>query len=86
MFCVLADWLSLNLKSWWGIPIPSSSLSSSPLIADLVVRNGVIYTSDEALPFADSMAIRNGRILRLGNFSFVQVLLLLSFIIIIPIY
>ncbi|KAK7813113.1 putative amidohydrolase ytcj [Quercus suber] len=65
-------WLSLNLKSWWWIPIPSSSLSSSPLIADLVVRNGVIYTSDESLPFADSMAIRNGRILRLGNFSFVQ--------------
>ncbi|KAL4600645.1 hypothetical protein ACB092_11G213200 [Castanea dentata] len=65
-------WLSLNLKSWLWIPIPSSSLSSSPVIADLVVRNGVIYTSDESLPFADSMAIHNGRILRLGNFSFVQ--------------
>ncbi|XP_030965792.1 protein LONG AFTER FAR-RED 3-like isoform X2 [Quercus lobata] len=65
-------WLNLNLKSWLWIPIPSSSLSSSSLIADLVVRNGVIYTSDESLPFADSMAIHNGRILRLGNFSFVQ--------------
>ncbi|KAM3685846.1 hypothetical protein ACJW31_11G149700 [Castanea mollissima] len=65
-------WLSLNLKSWLWIRIPSSSLSSSPVIADLVVRNGVIYTSDESLPFADSMAIHNGRILRLGNFSFVQ--------------
>ena len=47
----------------------------------------MIYTSDKSLPFADSMAIRNGRILRLGNSSFVQVLLLLhSLIEIVPIY
>ncbi|GMY22717.1 protein LONG AFTER FAR-RED 3-like isoform X1 [Fagus crenata] len=60
----------LTLKSWWWIP--SSTSSSSSVIADLVVRNAVIYTSDESLPFADSMAVLNGRILRLGNFSFVQ--------------
>ncbi|XP_065637666.1 protein LONG AFTER FAR-RED 3 isoform X3 [Quercus suber] len=47
-------------------------MSSLSLTADLVVRNAVIYTSDKSLPFADSMAIRNGRILRLGNSSFVQ--------------
>ncbi|KAG8363710.1 hypothetical protein BUALT_Bualt19G0050700 [Buddleja alternifolia] len=36
---------------------------------DLLVMNGSIYTSDAALPFADSMAIRDGRILHLGNYS-----------------
>ncbi|KAI9075512.1 hypothetical protein K1719_042523 [Acacia pycnantha] len=41
-------------------------------VADLIVRNGVIYTSDNALLFADSMAVGNGRVLRVGNYSFVQ--------------
>ncbi|XP_034704748.1 protein LONG AFTER FAR-RED 3 isoform X7 [Vitis riparia] len=44
------------------------SLQSSP-VADLVVRNALIYTSDASLPFADSMAVSNGRILRVGNYS-----------------
>ncbi|CAA7060402.1 unnamed protein product [Microthlaspi erraticum] len=39
------------------------------VVADLLVRNGTIFTSDTTLPFADSMAIRNGRILKVGNFS-----------------
>ncbi|XP_011091836.1 uncharacterized protein LOC105172175 [Sesamum indicum] len=41
-------------------------------VADLVVINGTIYTSDAAFPFADSMAIRSGRILRVGNSSSMQ--------------
>ncbi|KAK4253181.1 hypothetical protein QN277_010777 [Acacia crassicarpa] len=41
-------------------------------VADLIVRNGVIYTSDDSLLFADSMAVGNGRVLRVGNYSFVQ--------------
>lgn len=41
--------------------------------ADLVVKNGVIFTSEASMPFADSMAIRNGRILRVGNYSSIQV-------------
>ncbi|KAL3329941.1 hypothetical protein AABB24_034017 [Solanum stoloniferum] len=48
----------------------SSSFLSE--VADLLVTNGTIYTSDEALPFADSMAIRNGRILRVGNYSSIK--------------
>lgn len=44
-----------------------------PPTADLVLRNAVIYTSNDSLPFADSMAVRNGRILRLGNYSYVKV-------------
>ncbi|RVW22263.1 hypothetical protein CK203_099397 [Vitis vinifera] len=54
-----ADWSNLR----WSL-----SLQSSP-VADLVVRNALIYTSDAALPFADSMAVSNGRILRVGNYS-----------------
>ncbi|XP_019235567.1 PREDICTED: uncharacterized protein LOC109215900 isoform X3 [Nicotiana attenuata] len=45
---------------------------SSSEVADLVVTNGTIYTSDDSLPFADSMAISNGRILRVGNYSSIK--------------
>ncbi|KAF7836219.1 protein LONG AFTER FAR-RED 3 [Senna tora] len=44
---------------------------SSP-VADLILRNGLIYTSDDSLLFADSMAVGDGRVLRVGNYSFVQ--------------
>ncbi|KAL9233820.1 hypothetical protein vseg_008767 [Gypsophila vaccaria] len=43
-----------------------------PVVAELLVTNGFIYTSDPSLPFADFMAIRDGRILGIGNFSSVQ--------------
>lgn len=46
-------------------------------VADLVLRNGVIYTSDDSLPFAESMAVANGRVLRVGNHSFVKVIIFL---------
>ncbi|TXG60976.1 hypothetical protein EZV62_012339 [Acer yangbiense] len=42
------------------------------LTADLILKNGVIFTSDVSLPFADSMAVQNGRILRVGNYSAFQ--------------
>lgn len=48
--------------------------SSTSVVADLLVSNGTIYTSDSQLPFADSMAVLNGRILRIGDYSFVQVI------------
>ncbi|GMH15713.1 hypothetical protein Nepgr_017554 [Nepenthes gracilis] len=41
-------------------------------VADLLVTNAFIYTGDRSLPYADSMAIRNGRILRVGNYSSLQ--------------
>ncbi|KAL8555259.1 hypothetical protein ACS0TY_003170 [Phlomoides rotata] len=41
-------------------------------VADLLVTNGTIYTSDAAFLFVDSMAIRGGRILRVGNYSSLQ--------------
>ncbi|KAG6781637.1 hypothetical protein POTOM_014548 [Populus tomentosa] len=56
------DWLSLGLKR----------LSTKKLAADLIVKNAVIFISDASLPVADSMAIQNGRILRVGNYSCLQ--------------
>ncbi|XP_010269387.1 PREDICTED: uncharacterized protein LOC104606051 isoform X2 [Nelumbo nucifera] len=49
---------------WWTL--------KSSIVADLVVTNAVIYTSDSSLPYAEAMAVRNGRILRVGNYSSVQ--------------
>ncbi|KAJ0978772.1 hypothetical protein J5N97_014246 [Dioscorea zingiberensis] len=37
--------------------------------ADMVVMNATIYTSDPSLPFVEAFAVRNGRILRVGNYS-----------------
>ena len=42
-------------------------------VADLIVTNGTIFTSDDSLPFAQSMAIRSGRIIQVGDYSSVQV-------------
>ncbi|PQQ19672.1 uncharacterized protein Pyn_22603 [Prunus yedoensis var. nudiflora] len=47
-------------------------LSWTSPMADLVVRNAKIYTSDESLPFADSMAVRSGRVLQVGNYSSIK--------------
>ncbi|XP_058196390.1 protein LONG AFTER FAR-RED 3 isoform X3 [Rhododendron vialii] len=65
----------LSTNYFWnlrGPPSFSSSSSSSPSVADLFVTNGFIYTSDSSLPVADSMAIRAGRVLRVGNHSSLQ--------------
>ncbi|CAK9171044.1 unnamed protein product [Ilex paraguariensis] len=56
----------LNWRPWW---------SSNSVVADLLVTNGTIYTSDDSLPFADSMAILNGRVLRVGNYSSLKVII-----------
>lgn len=60
---------SWSNRLWW---FPSTFSSSSGIAADLLVTNGTIYTSDSSLLFADSMVIRDGRIIRIGNYSFVQ--------------
>ncbi|XP_058079669.1 protein LONG AFTER FAR-RED 3 [Magnolia sinica] len=48
---------------------------SPPAVADLVVTNAVIYTSDSSHPFAQAMAVRSGRILHVGNQSSVRELI-----------
>ncbi|TKY68297.1 Exoenzymes regulatory protein AepA [Spatholobus suberectus] len=64
-----------HFNTWTSTSCPDFLASKSPLsnaVADLVLRNGVIYTSDDSLPFADSMAVANGRVLRVGSHSFVK--------------
>ncbi|KAL9413782.1 hypothetical protein AB3S75_042300 [Citrus x aurantiifolia] len=46
--------------------------TTTNLEADLIVTNGVIFTGDDSLLFADSMAIKSGRIVSVGNYSAVQ--------------
>ncbi|CAL0333595.1 unnamed protein product [Lupinus luteus] len=48
-----------------------NSSFSYPL-ADFIITNTLIYTSNDSLPFAHSMAVSNGRVLAIGNHSFVQ--------------
>ncbi|CAN0863326.1 Protein LONG AFTER FAR-RED 3 [Linum grandiflorum] len=50
----------------------SSSNSGAEPFAELLLQNGVIFTSDASVPFADSMAVSNGKILRIGNYSSLQ--------------
>ncbi|XP_065029057.1 protein LONG AFTER FAR-RED 3-like isoform X2 [Musa acuminata AAA Group] len=59
------------------IVAPALRLTWSPwkwsrISADLVVMNATIYTSDPSLPFAQAMAVRGGRILRVGSYSSVE--------------
>ncbi|XP_056164821.1 protein LONG AFTER FAR-RED 3 isoform X2 [Syzygium oleosum] len=68
---LLLSVLSLRLLDsyhWSSVRSLLPFTRSSP-VADLIVWNGTIYTSDESLPFADSMAVRSGRILRVGSYS-----------------
>ncbi|XP_004307112.1 PREDICTED: uncharacterized protein LOC101307247 [Fragaria vesca subsp. vesca] len=60
----LAIFASLNpTRQWFGWTSPA---------ADLVVKNAKIYTVDDSLPLADSMAVRSGRVLRIGTYSSIQ--------------
>ncbi|KAJ1287093.1 hypothetical protein BS78_03G403900 [Paspalum vaginatum] len=40
--------------------------------ADMVLANATIYTADPARPFADAMAVRDGRVLRVGTYQSVK--------------
>ncbi|GMN51481.1 hypothetical protein TIFTF001_020637 [Ficus carica] len=63
---VLAIIASSSPPDWFSLPLNRKTT------ADLLLRNAVIYTSNDSLPFADSLAVRHGRILRLGNYSSLQ--------------
>jgi hypothetical protein len=39
----------------------------------MVLANATIYTADPARPFADAMAVRDGRVLRVGTYESVKV-------------
>ncbi|KAF4361880.1 hypothetical protein F8388_023378 [Cannabis sativa] len=59
---LLALSLSYFSKSQW-------TFSPMPITADFILTNALIFTSDETIPFADSMALRRGTLLRVGNYS-----------------
>ncbi|MCA9737455.1 MAG: amidohydrolase [Gemmatimonadetes bacterium] len=46
---------------------PSRSADSHPGRPDLVVRNGTVYTMDDAQPTAQAFAVRHGRFLAVGS-------------------
>jgi predicted amidohydrolase YtcJ len=46
---------------------PGLSMGASAAPADLVLRNGAIYTVDASRSWADAVAIRDGRIVYVGN-------------------
>ncbi|RLM61486.1 putative amidohydrolase YtcJ [Panicum miliaceum] len=53
---------------------PSSRLSWTPRgrFADMILANATIYTADAARPFAGAMAVRAGRVLRVGAYESVK--------------
>lgn len=44
----------------------------------MILANATIYTADPARPFADAMAIRAGRVLRVGTYESVKVVSMLQ--------
>ncbi|CAM6087680.1 unnamed protein product [Calypogeia fissa] len=70
-----SSWIQ-SLSSWSYDGLPNSvkgflGWSTSPA-ADLIVTNGVIWTGDQHLPWATSMAVSQGRVLRVGSVLDVQ--------------
>ncbi|KAM3335927.1 hypothetical protein ACQJBY_030083 [Aegilops geniculata] len=53
------------------LPDPSSRLPWAPRgrFADMILANATIYTADPARPFAAAMAVRAGRVLRVGTYD-----------------
>ncbi|MBA0598503.1 hypothetical protein Gorai_008262, partial [Gossypium raimondii] len=68
----LSVFLFPSFNSTYWLKWRASLIPSTKFGADLIVKNGVIFTSDPSFPFANSMAIRDGRILRIGNYSSLQ--------------
>lgn len=48
---------------------------TAPPPADLVLRNGAVYTVDSARPWAEAVAVRDGRIVRVGSDAAVAALI-----------
>uniref|UniRef100_A0A0E0CD19 Amidohydrolase 3 domain-containing protein n=1 Tax=Oryza meridionalis TaxID=40149 RepID=A0A0E0CD19_9ORYZ len=53
---------------------PASDLSRDlgEAVADMILANATIYTADPAMPFAEAMAVRAGRVLRVGGYDSVK--------------
>eukprot|EP00249_Psilotum_nudum_P004681 c18189_g1_i3 orf=660-2312(-) len=68
-------WVVLPVSASLSFYVFLSILASLALQdeADVIITNAVIYTCDPDLPWADSMAVRKGRISRIGSVARVQV-------------
>ncbi|KAF6150160.1 hypothetical protein GIB67_023115 [Kingdonia uniflora] len=69
---ILVFFISAAIVAFLAFFILLPSSLSPKSYADLVVSNATIYTADKSIPFAEAMAIRDGRVLRVGNSSSVQ--------------
>jgi predicted amidohydrolase YtcJ len=61
-------WGMSTTHAWTSMPVTGlvpAEQAEDP--ADLVVRNGRIYTGDPRRPYAGAIAIRDGRILAVGD-------------------
>jgi len=59
--------MPLILALWAALPAPVMSLLAPAQPADLVLRGARIYTVDPARPLARALAVKNGRILAVGD-------------------
>ncbi|KAF8642101.1 hypothetical protein HU200_067358 [Digitaria exilis] len=53
-------------------PYSHLSWTTRGRFADMILANATIYTADPALPFAAAMAVRAGRVLRVGDYESVK--------------
>ena len=51
----------------FGLLLLCAGCSTPPDMADLVLNNGRIYTGDDATPWAEAVAIKDGHIIRIGS-------------------
>jgi predicted amidohydrolase YtcJ len=50
----------------FAVALATSDLAAQAPVADLIVRNGRIYTVDPNRPFVDAMAVKDGKVLFVG--------------------
>ncbi len=55
--------------------LPTSAQTKSTNVADLVLTNGRIWTGDEKTPWAEAIAIKSNKILRVGKYAAIKSLL-----------
>lgn len=59
--------LTRSVAAFLAAPPLAAAVLAAPPVADLVVRNGRIYTGDAARPWARALAIKDGRIVAVGS-------------------
>ena len=59
--------LTLTGCSDTSAPAPATQEAETLVIADTVLENGRIYTVDESRPWAEAVAIKDGRLLVVGE-------------------